>query len=46
VRFAVTNNTPVKVSVPLFGYSTVVDSASAVVRLALRPSAELPVRLP
>ncbi len=46
VRFAITNNTPVRVSIPLFGYSTVIDTPSAVVRLALLPLIELPDRLP
>jgi hypothetical protein len=46
VRFAINNNTPVKVSIPLFGYSTIIDSPSATVRLALVPSAEFPERLP
>jgi hypothetical protein len=46
VRFAVTNNTPVKVSIPLFGYSTVVDASTAVVRVALVPNIDYPVRLP
>jgi hypothetical protein len=46
VRFQVTNNTPVKVSIPLFGYSTIVDSSNAVVRVALVPNIDYPVRLP
>ncbi len=46
VRFAVTNNTPVKVSIPLFGFTSIVDSPNAVVRLALVPNTELPVRIP
>jgi hypothetical protein len=46
VRFQIRNNTPVKVSIPLFGYSTIVDTPSAVVRLALVPAAQLPDRLP
>jgi hypothetical protein len=46
VRFSVTNATPVKVSIPLFGYSTVVDSSTAVVRVALVPNIEYPVKLP
>jgi hypothetical protein len=46
VRFQVTNNTPVKVSIPLFGYSTIVDSSNAVVRVALVPNVDYPVRLP
>ncbi len=46
VRFQITNNTPVLIGIPLFGYSTVIDSNNAVVRLALAPSVELPDRLP
>jgi hypothetical protein len=46
VRFLIRNNTPVKVSIPMFGYSTLVDSPNATVRLALPPSAILPDRIP
>jgi hypothetical protein len=46
VRFLIRNNTPVKVSIPMFGYSTLVDSTNATVRLALPPSALLPDRIP
>ncbi len=46
VRFLIRNNTPVKVSIPMFGYSTLVDSPNATVRLALPPSALLPDRIP
>lgn len=46
VRFSITNDAPVRVTIPLFGYSTVVNDANSAVRLALVPNIELPSRLP
>jgi hypothetical protein len=45
-RFAVTNDGPVRVSVPVFGYSTVVDTTPATVRIGIEPSVDLPDRIP
>jgi hypothetical protein len=46
VRFSISNDAPVRVTIPLFGYSTVVNDANSAVRLALVPNFELPSRLP
>jgi hypothetical protein len=46
VRFSITNDGPVRVSLPMFGYSTVVDSSPATVRVGIVPSLELPERIP
>lgn len=46
VRFSIMNEGPVRVSVPLFGYSTVVSDSPATVRIAIAPAVESPERIP
>jgi hypothetical protein len=46
VRFSITNEGPVRISLPAFGYSTVVDTSPATVRVGIVPSLELPERIP
>lgn len=46
VRLAVMNEGPVRVSVPVFGYSTVVDSSPTTVRIGIQPTVQLPERIP
>jgi hypothetical protein len=45
-RFTIFNEGPVRVSVPMFGYSTLITEPQATVRIALTPSEQLPARLP
>ena len=46
VRFAITNEGPVRLSVPLFGYSTVVSEPNAIVRIGITPQLQLPEKIP
>lgn len=46
VRFAITNEGPIRLSVPLFGYSTVVAEPNAVVRIGLQPELNVPDQIP
>ena len=45
-RFTIFNDGPVRVSVPLFGYSTLISGTEATVRIALMPVEQLPARIP
>ena len=45
-RFTIFNEGPVRVSVPIFGYSTLINEAQATVRIALVPPEQLPARIP
>jgi hypothetical protein len=45
-RFTIFNEGPVRVSVPMFGYSTLINEVQATVRIALTPSEQLPARIP
>ena len=45
-RFTIFNEGPVRVSVPMFGYSTLINEPQATVRIALVPSEQLPARIP
>ena len=45
-RFTIFNEGPVRVSVPMFGYSTLINEPQATVRIALIPSEQLPARIP
>jgi hypothetical protein len=45
-RFTIFNDGPVRVSVPLFGYSTLITGTEATVRIALMPVEQLPARIP
>ena len=45
-RFTIFNDGPVRVLVPLFGYSTLITGTEATVRIALMPTEKLPVRMP
>lgn len=46
VRFSIINEGPVQVRVPTFGYSTVVDQPTNVVRIALQPALDVPESIP
>lgn len=46
VRFAITNDGPIRLSVPLFGYSTVVSEPNTIVRIGLVPQLQVPDRIP
>jgi hypothetical protein len=46
VRFSITNDGPVRVDVPIFGYSTVIDSPQASLQIAMIPALDLPQRIP
>jgi len=46
VRFSVTNDDPVRVAVPLFSFSTVVNEAPATIRIAIEPAIRRPERIP
>ena len=46
VRFAITNDGPIRLSVPLFGYSTVVTEPNTIVRIGLVPQLQVPDRIP
>jgi len=46
VRFAITNDGPIRLSVPLFGYSTVVAEPNAIVRIGLQPQLNVPDQIP
>ncbi len=46
VRVSVVNDGPVRVNVPLFGFSTVVDQPSATLRIGVEPLIALPERIP
>ena len=46
VRFAITNEGPIRLSVPLFGYSTVVAEPNAIVRIGLQPQLNVPDQIP
>ena len=45
-RFTIFNEGTVRVSVPMFGYSTLINEVQATVRIALVPSEQLPARIP
>lgn len=46
VRFSIINDGPVRVSVPMFGYATVIDQSPATVRIGIAPAVEAPERIP
>lgn len=46
VRFSVVNDGPVRVSVPMFSYATVIDQSPATVRIGIVPAVEAPARIP
>lgn len=46
VRFSVVNDGPVRVSVPLFGFSTVVDETPTTLRIGVEPMITPPERIP
>ncbi|BCX05149.1 MAG: hypothetical protein KatS3mg053_3087 [Candidatus Roseilinea sp.] len=46
VRFSVVNDGPVRVSVPLFSFSTVVDESPATIRIGVEPMITPPERIP
>ncbi|GIV85200.1 MAG: hypothetical protein KatS3mg052_2207 [Candidatus Roseilinea sp.] len=46
VRVSIVNDGPVRVNVPLFGFSTVVDQPSATLRIGIEPLIAPPERIP